>query len=464
MRTWTIGSGADCDVVVAQPRVSGRHCRFTELADGYLIEDLGSSNGTYVNGERIEKPTRVSTADAITLGALVPMPWPPGSGAPGATLVRIGRTADNDIVLDDPRVSSYHARLIVSEGRTQIEDAGSSNGTTVNSSDNPARKAIDLTEADTVYFGSMAVPARRLLSWRRRTAPVEVVADPPPLPKPPRTSDSPEPAPEPAAAALTVSPWTILLLAQAPVLATAIILACGRQSTAPVTATTWPSVADGIASTAFALALSALWMGGSLAAWSSLIGRSPTGREASPEARLLGSSGSWLITLAFGCVAQCGVVLAVVYWGGGLRGPWPSMLGVLSLASAVGLALGLLVFSLIRSPIAASAVLMVVFVAMVALGGRIWRLPASSPAARIAEATPSRWAFEGLLLLENEGREWPAQSEEEGAARTDDPAEGFFPAESERMGTQADAMALGSMFIGLAGAAAFMASGSKLRR
>jgi FHA domain/ABC-2 type transporter len=462
MRTWAIGSGADCDVVVAQPRVSGRHCRFTELADGYLVEDLGSSNGTYVNGERIAGPTRVSAADAITLGVVVPMPWPPGSGAPGARLVRIGRTADNDIVLDDPRVSSYHARLIVSEGRTQIEDAGSSNGTTVNAPDNPARKAIDLTEADTVYLGSMAVPAQRLLSWRRRTAPAEIVVHPPPMPEPPRLSDSPPPIP--AAAAVTVSPWTILMLVQVPILATAIILACGRQAAAPVTATTWPSVADGIASTTFALALSALWMGGSLAAWSSVVGRSPTGRGGPPEARLLGSPGSRLITLAIACVAQCVAVLAVVYWGGGLRGPWPSMLGVLCLASAVGLALGLLLFSLIRSPITAAAVLMVVFMAMVALGGRIWRLPASSLTARIAEATPARWAFEGLLLLENDGRTPPAPADEDEAARTDDLAEGFFPAESERMGTKADVMALGSMFIGLAGAAAFIASGSKPRR
>ncbi len=49
------------------------------------------------------------------------------------------------------------------------------------------------------------------------------------------------------------------------------------------------------------------------------------------------------------CVAQCAVLLAIVYWGSGLSGPWLSMFGVLFLASAVGLALGLVVFSLIRT-------------------------------------------------------------------------------------------------------------------
>ena len=60
------------------------------------------------------------------------MPWPPEV----ATFIRIGRLADNDIVLDDPRVSGHHARLIVVAGcETLIEDIGSSNGTFLNSAD-----------------------------------------------------------------------------------------------------------------------------------------------------------------------------------------------------------------------------------------------------------------------------------------------------------------------------------------
>src|SRR5262245_58889600 len=163
MRTWMIGSGEDCDVVVAQPRVSGRHCRLTETAGGYLLEDLGSSNGTYVNSERIAAATRVSSGDRITLGAIVPMPWPPASGTPGARLLRIGRAADNEIVLDDSRVSSHHARLIVSGSRMMIEDAGSSNGTFLNSPDQRVTRAVPLTASDTVYFGSLSVPAARFL-------------------------------------------------------------------------------------------------------------------------------------------------------------------------------------------------------------------------------------------------------------------------------------------------------------
>ena len=258
MRTWIIGSGADCDVVVAQPRVSRRHCRFTELADGYLVEDLGSSNGTYVNGERITEETRVLAGDRITLGALVPMPWPPTSGVPGATVLRIGRVADNDIVLDDPRVSGYHARLIVSDSRTLIEDTGSANGTFVStrSETQGDTRRSPWREADTVYFGSLAVPATRLLPARtmpedrgsrslRRSSEPRV---------PRRTPGAPQPsighAPRPSPAGRS------LLLAQAPVHRRPLILVvlAGRWLR-PATAASWPAVAESIASTTFALAI-----------------------------------------------------------------------------------------------------------------------------------------------------------------------------------------------------------------
>ncbi len=46
--------------------------------------------------------------------------------------VRIGRALDNDLILDDPRVSRYHAHLRLRYGRYLLQDAGSSGGTLVN--------------------------------------------------------------------------------------------------------------------------------------------------------------------------------------------------------------------------------------------------------------------------------------------------------------------------------------------
>src|SRR4051794_4389049 len=101
-RSWTIGSKADCDLVVDLPQVSGHHCRLIPEGDGYVLEDLGSTNGTFVNGRRVMGRVAVARADAITLGLTTPMPWPSETPPPGARVIRIGRLPDNDLVIDLP--------------------------------------------------------------------------------------------------------------------------------------------------------------------------------------------------------------------------------------------------------------------------------------------------------------------------------------------------------------------------
>lgn len=464
MRTWIIGSGSGCDVVVAQPRVSGRHCRFTEFPDGHLVEDMGSLNGTYVNGERIAGPTRVSPADRITLGALVPMPWPPTLGVPGATVFRIGRAADNDIVLGDPRVSSYHARLIVSVAGTLIEDLGSANGTYLNSPESQATQAVSLSGADTVYFGSFAVPAASLLQALPGRWEPDSLA--PPLPEPTATARPATAAPPPLVVPrpMAINPWSILVLAQSPVLAILIVLAFGRQAAVPITPTSWHSVADAIAWTTFALALSAIWLGGSLACWPLLVRRPHPEGSAAIEEKILASPWPGRVVLGVLCFAQCAALLAIVHWGSGLSGPWLPMFGVLLLTASVALMLGLLAFSIIRAPRGAAAVLVFAFVAMTILGGKLGSLAASRPGAWIAAGVPSRWAFEGLLLLESERLSPTAGPKRTGSEPAIDPAEAYFPADSERMGPRADAMALGCILIGLTATATLVSARGRSAR
>ena len=99
---------------------------------------------------------------------------------------------------------------------------------------------------------------------------------------------------------------------------------------------------------------------------------------------------------------------------------------------------------------------------MIAFGGWIWPLPKMSPPVQlVAEAMPSRWAFEGLILLETDQDQAPVNSKESDAGPNHDFAEEFFPADSERMGVRADAMALGSMLIGLAALAVFISGRSR---
>ncbi len=69
--------------------------------------------------------------------------------------LNIGRTADNEVVIDHDSVSRNHARIVSSGSSYILHDLGSSNGTSVN--DQPIRKRY-LSPGDKIYFG--AVPAR----------------------------------------------------------------------------------------------------------------------------------------------------------------------------------------------------------------------------------------------------------------------------------------------------------------
>src|ERR1700721_571440 len=114
---WKVGSSPNCDIVIDQPIVSGEHCRLSLLGDQYVLEDLGSTNGTYVNGYRLDprSPVYVSSTDRVTLGRQLPMPWPAlaqNSARPSSSqAINIGRGSHNEIRLDYPMISREHARI-----------------------------------------------------------------------------------------------------------------------------------------------------------------------------------------------------------------------------------------------------------------------------------------------------------------------------------------------------------------
>jgi phosphoserine phosphatase RsbU/P len=64
----TVGRHAECDLQIKDNlHVSGRHAMILRAADAYYLTDLGSSNGTSVNGERITESTRLRPGDRIDL-------------------------------------------------------------------------------------------------------------------------------------------------------------------------------------------------------------------------------------------------------------------------------------------------------------------------------------------------------------------------------------------------------------
>jgi pSer/pThr/pTyr-binding forkhead associated (FHA) protein len=65
-----IGRAEECDVRPLSEEVSRRHCAVIVGPADVWVEDLGSRNGTFVNGDRIEAKTKVSDGDMIRVGSL----------------------------------------------------------------------------------------------------------------------------------------------------------------------------------------------------------------------------------------------------------------------------------------------------------------------------------------------------------------------------------------------------------
>src|SRR5438046_5039932 len=65
------GRDAECSLVIDASTVSRRHARITVVSGTATIEDLDSTNGTYVNGTRISGPMRLSPGDELSLGSEV---------------------------------------------------------------------------------------------------------------------------------------------------------------------------------------------------------------------------------------------------------------------------------------------------------------------------------------------------------------------------------------------------------
>jgi len=69
----TLGRDLANDIPISDPEVSRRHARFFMQNDNIFVEDLGSTNGTFLNGERISSPQQLRKGDVITFGESVVM-------------------------------------------------------------------------------------------------------------------------------------------------------------------------------------------------------------------------------------------------------------------------------------------------------------------------------------------------------------------------------------------------------
>lgn len=144
----TIGRTADNDLIIDVPTVSRRHAQVTATDGRFSVADLGSANGTLLNGERLVNDSRwLNSGDTIEVGgealrfvtgqrtqigrtSMLPVKDVQAIDL-GAGRLTIGRDPSNQLPLDDPNVSRFHAEIVSAGDHVELRDLGSRNGTRV---------------------------------------------------------------------------------------------------------------------------------------------------------------------------------------------------------------------------------------------------------------------------------------------------------------------------------------------
>jgi predicted component of type VI protein secretion system len=101
-----IGRDLKADIVINDPEVSRNHTRLTAQASGYLVEDMESTNGTFVNSQRLTGPKLVRPGDLVGLGENLVLEFGL-SDAAAATIVMPQAAAQAQPQMPTPPAETY---------------------------------------------------------------------------------------------------------------------------------------------------------------------------------------------------------------------------------------------------------------------------------------------------------------------------------------------------------------------
>lgn len=189
--TATIGRSSNNDIPIPEQHVSRQHAVINYRDGIFMVNDLGSSNGTFVNDQKVDEPFPLFAGDEIRLyvptvrflaidGAeevnnesdfVIVATDPKGQGTLVITngpqegqninlmldSITIGRATSSatwEVLLQDPSVSRPHARLDRHDDTWFITDLGSSNGTRINKQTLNPNQEKALADGDTLELGS----------------------------------------------------------------------------------------------------------------------------------------------------------------------------------------------------------------------------------------------------------------------------------------------------------------------
>jgi pSer/pThr/pTyr-binding forkhead associated (FHA) protein len=175
-----IGRAQDNELVLSDVAVSRRHAQISISGYEVHVEDLGSGNGIYYNGHRVNLQVLGNgdevVIDPFTLifrlvgedidsianapdagGSRARLEVITGQGMAGSSYsirrngLTIGRSEQRDIVIPDSASSRHHATIAIEDGNYVLSDAGSANGMYVN---NERIRNHQLTPGDVIRIGN----------------------------------------------------------------------------------------------------------------------------------------------------------------------------------------------------------------------------------------------------------------------------------------------------------------------
>ncbi|MGA7194653.1 MAG: FHA domain-containing protein [Anaerolineales bacterium] len=98
----TIGRDSNNGVAINDAEISRKHARLTFQGGKYVLEDLGSTNGTFVNGQRLAGPVVLKSGDVVSLGEQIVLMFDVLSVDAGATMVAPRKSAPAPVMPSVP--------------------------------------------------------------------------------------------------------------------------------------------------------------------------------------------------------------------------------------------------------------------------------------------------------------------------------------------------------------------------
>ena len=165
-----LGRDENCQVQISDKIVSHQHAQLIFCEEGLFIQDLSSSNGTYLNRIKLDsnKLTRLNLNDKIqfSISDKIMISVTEFSTQEEAVysdsilskfksknIVVLGRDKNVcDIVIDNPTISRKHATIVKNKGAYIISDEGSTNGVFING--RKIRGSVTITKSDVIFIGS----------------------------------------------------------------------------------------------------------------------------------------------------------------------------------------------------------------------------------------------------------------------------------------------------------------------